>query len=197
MKKMTKKDANEIYRIAKASLDNVAQIEYKVGDISTTVDVYTRLALADIKTVMTEVVVASFAGGEYNEIFKDAQFSKCVIEYMTNLPLPTFKNEKNETSIDLNLCHEIVFGKNGLANSCPDLKETLDEMNHYILTQIIDIRKSSSPSEQVFQKLLDLYIAFKSEIEDVKNNPTRVFSLIENLPIEQFGDMLTDYMDKN
>lgn len=190
MKKMTKKDANEIYRIAKASLDNVEHIEYKVGDVSTTVKVYTRLALADIKSVVTEVVIAAFVDEDYNELFKDAQLAKCVVDYMTNLPLPTFKDDNGKTSVDLNVCHEIVFGKNGLANSCPDLKDTIDEINHYILTKIIEIKKSSSASEQVFQKILDLYLIFQAEIGDIRSNPTRLLELVENLPSDQINSIL-------
>lgn len=196
MKKMTKKDANEIYRIAKATLDDVQQIEYRVGDTSTTVSVYTRLALADIKTVMTEVVVASFVDGEYNEIFKDAQLAKCVVEYMTNLPLPTFKGEDGKMSVDLNLCHEIVFGKNGLVNSCDSLKETLDEINHYILTKVVDIRKANIASERAFQKLLDLYHILQAEVEDIKSNPVRLLELADSLPQDQLGGILSKLSER-
>lgn len=195
MKKMTKKDAGEIYKIAKASLNRIEKIDYKIDDKVITVEVYPRLNVSDLRSIIYGILVAGFATGDYEELFKDAYLARYVIEYMTDIPLPTYKNEDGTSDVDLNICYEIVFGQNGLVTYSPGLKSEIDEINRYVSMHVMTITRSLSSTEALAQKILDLYEIIKLEIEDVKENPIRILDLFENLPNEDLTS-ITKALDK-
>lgn len=208
-KKLTKANAAKIHNFAKASLDKGISTEIALGeDTSVEVTLFPSISIAEKAVIVDEVVNAAFIDNKYDKVFRDAQFAKCVLSYMTNIPLPVVKNENGEELTDLTLCQEIVYSvlfdssyyKDinaylSFVGTCEHISGTIDDaINSIRRTTEISAAIDLAASGKLAQKVLDLYDLLKREISDLTDNPSAIMNLINNIPEDNLDDFLKNIL---
>ncbi|MEY8365734.1 hypothetical protein AALA22_08840 [Anaerovoracaceae bacterium 41-7] len=204
-KKVSNTNSNKLYGAAKKML------KYEIKDVylpvteneKVKVALYPNISLADKAAIIEEVITAAFVDGVYNPLYMEAYLSKCVLMYMTNIPVPMVYNDDEEPTdvADLNICHQLVhgmiLGKNDEFDAAfNDILFNIGERVDSICTVYeIAAGHESTAINKLAQKLLDLYELIKAEIDDIANNPAAFLDLLES--IEKSGNDLKDKNSKS
>lgn len=198
-KKVSNTNSNRLYGAAKKMMKNEIKVDIPVTENEKVkVTLYPNISLADKAAIIEEVVAAAFIDNEYNPLYRDAYLSKCILTYMTNIPVPMVHDENDETTdvTDLNICYQLVFnmilGKDECFDEAfNDLLFSLDDRIDSIRTiSEITAGHNATATNKLSQKLLDLYEIIKAELDDIENNPSAFLDLLES--IEKSGEVLKD-----
>lgn len=199
MKKISKTNANKIYGLVKDITSKGVEVELDVldnKDRPIKVTVYPFVSAATKSVIVDDVVEAAMIDGEYNRIYRDVQMARCVIEHMTDIPLPTkIDSESKEEYIDLNVCYDLVHRI--LVDSSIDLWTTYSDIIELVMDKINSINRTSEIAAainvaapgQLAQKVLDLYELLKAELRDLEDNPARISELIESIPDDKLEEL--------
>lgn len=178
MEKTKNKKVEELFKSIKESWDDTHTFFYRIdGDRTNTIpiEIYNNISIADIKALVDYVAPISYDSG-YDMAIEQSLIAKFFLDNFTDLPVPMTEVDDKEFP-DYNLCHEIVFGNNGIVMFDRMSKENIELIISFIHAK----GESLIASEKVAQKVLDLYEILKHEISDLNNNPARKIELVEYL----------------
>lgn len=178
MEKTKNKKVEELFKSIKESWDDTHTFFYRIdGDRVNTIpiEIYNNISIADIKALVDYVAPISYDSG-YDMAIEQSLIAKFFLDNFTDLPVPMTEVDDKEFP-DYNLCHEIVFGNNGIVMFDRMSKENIELIISFIHAK----GESLIASEKVAQKVLDLYEILKHEISDLNNNPARKIELVEYL----------------
>lgn len=201
MKKMSKSNANKIYGLVKDTTAKGVEIKLPISDNKGNpikVKVYPFVSAAVKSVIADEVAKAAMIDDEYNRIYRDVQLAKCIIEHMTDIPLPMKIDEKTEEEyVDLNMCYDIVE-QLLMDDDAGDLWAVRNYLISVVMDQIDTLNRVSiiataincaAPGE-LAQKVLDLYELLKAELADLESNPARIAELIDNIPEDKLNEFM-------
>lgn len=176
MKKLIKKDANKLFKAVSQSYTTPEVIEYKFGEDTVEIELYSTINPADIESLIDAAVIANENSNPGETIKRDYIIASMIIEYFTNIPVPKIHAGENEVT-DLFTCYEIVYGYGGLQDKSEKLKYLISEVV-WRAEKIINAR-NQHPMDQLALKILELYELFKIEMSDVLDNPARQENIVE------------------
>lgn len=185
MEKLQNEKTQELFQSVAGLWDKTHTFSYRMdGDRNNLypIEIYNDIALADIQNIVREVALCAYlADGVYEPVFVDGMLAKYFLDYLTNCPVPMHSTDDAENIADLNLCYELVFGRNGIAANDRQSGLIIDKIRSY-LTDMINVAKADNTiSALLSKKGLELYYLTRAQLEDLAENPTAVLSVLEDL----------------
>lgn len=185
MEKLQNEKTQELFQSVVGLWDKTHTFSYRMdGDRNNLypIEIYNDIALADIQNIVREVALCAYLeDGVYEPVFVDGILAKYFLEYLTDCPIPTHLADNNDTVADLNLCYELVFGRNGIVANDRQSGLIIDKIRGY-LTDMINVKKADNTvSALLSKKGLELYYLTRAQLEDVAENPAAVLSVLEDL----------------
>ena len=181
MKKMTKTNAAKIFK-GVSKWDATIDIDFNIGDVSVPVKVYRKISLSDTMKILDQVLIAAFINGEYNRLFHYGTLARCIVEYLTDIPVPMAdKDEDGNEIADLNICYEIVFGEDGLAHANDEFEKVVCTLCEVIDDVVEKKNANLSSTNLLSQKILDMADYTKRVINEMIEDPDSITDLISSL----------------
>lgn len=181
-------DSRKIFDSIEQSWDATHVFYYRLnGDKNNTVpiNIVNTVALADIRNIVQEVVIAGHLNDNYDPVFMDGVFARCFLEYLTDCSVIIGVDENGKDQyVDLNICYELIFGQNGVVKNDKIAANIVSKIRYYIdICNSIAI-KEEEPVQQLGQKILDLYYILRAEAASIEDNAaeqTQILEAINNI----------------
>lgn len=171
MKKLTKKSADKLFKIIDDSWSNTHPVTYQFGEETIEIEIIDNVSAADLEAFAENLLEAGYINGTYQPINIDLVLSRLIIEYCTNLPLPLLKAADNDSSVDLNICYEIVFGENGLDEIDHSIRRTIDNIMSLFNGKHQIYKTENSSVNKLCTRLLNIIDEGHAVVNDMINNP--------------------------
>lgn len=187
MEKLQNEKTQELFQSVERLWNKTHTFSYRIdGDRNNIypIEIYNDIALADIQNIVKEISICAYLeDGVYEPVFLDGMLAKYFLEYFTDCPLPLQTSDTGESVADLNMCYELVFGRNGITHNDRLSASIVDKIRGY-LTDMIDFKKmSNTPGALLSQKGLELYYLTRAQLEDLAENPATILSVLEGVNI--------------
>jgi len=175
MEKMNIEIANKLFEAVVDTINQPESIIYK----GLNVKVHTNVPFTELIKFVERVVYAGYSGGEKNDMLCELEIARCIIDDLSDIPMPMITGDDGNKIENLNLCYEIVFGQGGLIELSDGLSHLVGVVYEYVTSEIKERKFRGSAQNRVMEKLLDLYELSKMEINDMLTNPVRLDNLLE------------------
>lgn len=174
MKKMSTKSANKIFDDINNRWDEFLTVEY--GEDKTPIKFFYNISMTDLENIIALVSgVCDPKETRCSTVRIEAVLARCIIEYFTDLPVPTMEitnsDGETETIDDYNVCFELVFGESGLCNLSDQISETVYNLEAEICNAISIAEEYNSPVNRLAARILELGKEFAMAIDNELSNP--------------------------
>jgi hypothetical protein len=210
MKKMKMELAQDIFNRVAETNNEYTTVKFTIGLDEFTCEMPTYLSIADAVNISKEIIFATYIDGTCNDTYYELYFAKNVIEYLTNIPVPTIKDDEDKEVIDLQGCHRLFM----FLQQSIDLPQSVDTLNT-IARRIIAMQELAalSPSEQLCQKIVKVWDSTETYLDDLVNNPATMEELTamlfeqlkpytgelldgENIELDKFNNIIAEMTKK-
>lgn len=185
MKKMNDKNANKIFNEIDNKWEDVINLKY--GEAELPVKAYCNIPITAIESVANLVAELSCEDNTFDYIKYKMVLARCIVEFFTDIPVPTVKKEEDEKEIsDFTKCYEIVYGSQyGLINDTLFKTWVVDVLEDYALAIVEKQTTKNNPQGVLAQKTLEVGAAILAVIKDLIENPTALVEFLEALGVSE------------
>lgn len=175
MEKMKNESAKEIFDIINDAWGDIRELTYGNEDNQKTVKFYYNISMVDIVNIVNIVVGACDPIEQFEPIKMRAILARCVIEYLTDLPLPIMELDeedgKKEQVEDYPTCYEFIYGYNGIYRHYFEVEFVVNMLEKLIMQKINDRTKYSDPINIFAKRIMEIGGEWRAAIDDAINDP--------------------------
>lgn len=172
MNKMNSESANKIFKGINDKWDDFISITYGVGNPA--IKFYYNVSAVD-KAKITDIVSGvCMPEDSYEPLKVKSILARCIIEYLTDLPIPTTTIETEDGSEEIEdymVCYHIVYGVGGLIYESETVAELVDELEGYVEDVIYEHLEKNDPVRRLAARIMELGQEFSAAMEDMVSDP--------------------------
>ena len=183
MEKMNDKIANKIFNEIDNRWEETLKLTY--GEDKIPVEAYCHIPVTAIEIVANLVAELSCENNNFDYIKCKMALARCIVEFFTNIPVPTLKQDDGEIS-DFTKCYEIVYGTQyGLVNNTAFKMFVVDVLEDCVFTIIENQISKNDPQSVLAQRALELGAVISATLKDFIENPATLTEFLEALGVSE------------
>lgn len=164
MEKLNQEIANQIFEDAALMSGEFNTVKY--GPSETEVQIYKNVSISDMERIVELVLGVAFEDDKYSFVKRESVIAMCIIKYLTNIPMPTFKLEDGEEKDDYLTAYQIVFGDNGLYDRRKPSYWIINKIENYVDRALELKREEHSPLGRICNKTMMLAAELNAAVEN-------------------------------
>lgn len=172
MEKMKNESAKEIFDTINDAWNDYVELNYGDGQ---KIKFYYNISMVDIINIVNIVVGACEPIEQLEMVKMRAILARCIIEYLTDLPLPIMEldkeNGEKEEVEDYPACYEFIYGYKGMKRQHCQVQCVVDMLEHYVMYKINEQTKYSDPVNMFVKRITEVGNEWRAAIDDALNDP--------------------------